>query len=275
MFELTNPTIRNRTGDAMKLQTIGLNIRHIGDFCINRPHGSGDYLLIVFKTNALLTIDDQEIMVSPDSCILYKKGTKQLYGTCGKTYVNHYIHFECCDDMYITQQEITFDTPFLLPNPIEIEEILKMISREQISLSSRKEENIDLLLKLLLLKISDHVSYSIVQSDNLQHHEELTALRAEIYSNAGKYNSNQELARKLNLSISHFQMVYHAQFGISCYDDLLTAKVMSAQHYLNKTTLSIKEIALLCGYENDTCFMRIFKQRTSLTPTQYRNKLRN
>jgi AraC-like DNA-binding protein len=259
----------------MELHTIGLNIRHTGNFSIDRPHGSGDYLLIVFKTNALLTIDKQEIMVSPDSCILYNRDSKQLYGTCGRTYVNHYIHFECYEEGFITQKGIPFDTPFLLLNPMEIEELLKMISREQISSSLCKTENIDLLLKLLLLKISDNVSYSNVQTVNIQHHEELTNLRAEIYSNAGQYNSIKELAKKMNLSISHFQMIYHTKFGISCYDDLLTAKVMSAQHHLSYTALSIKEIALLCGYENDTCFMRIFKQRTGMTPTQYRNKLIN
>ncbi len=259
----------------MELHTIGINIRHGGNFCIDRPHGSGDYLLIVLKTNAFLTINGQEIMVSPDSCILYKKDSKQLYRTCGKTYVNHYIHFDCFEEDFITQKGIPFDTPFFLPNPIEIEDLLKMISREKISSSISKAENIDLLLKLLLLKISDSVSDSNVQSDNTQHREELTALRAEIYSNAGQYTSIKELAKKMNQSISHFQMIYHTQFGISCYDDLLTAKVMSAQHYLSSTALSIKEIALLCGYEHDTCFMRIFKKRTGLTPTQFRTKLKH
>lgn len=257
----------------MELHSIGLNIRHIGNFSIDRPHGSGDNLLIVFKTNALLTIDEQEILVSPDSCILYKRDSKQLYRTCGKTYVDHYIHFDCYEEEFLTQKGIPFDTPFFLPNPMEIEEILKMISREQISTSLFKVENIDLLLKLLMLKISDSASNSNVQLNNIQHHEELIALRAEIYSNAGRYNSIKELAKKMNLSISHFQMIYHTEFGISCYDDLLTAKVMSAQHHLSNTALSIKEIALLCGYENDTCFMRIFKQRTGLTPTQYRDGL--
>lgn len=259
----------------MELHTIGLNIRHTGNFCIDRPHGSGDNLLIVFKTNAYLVIDEKEIMVSPGSCILFKRDSKQLYRTCGKTYVNHYIHFECCEEEFLTQKGIPFDTPFFLPNPIEIEEILKMISREKITNSLHKSTNIDLLLKLLLLKISDSFTYSNLQSDNIQHHEELTALRAEIYSNAGQYNSIKELAKKMNLSISHFQTVYHTQFGISCYDDLLTAKVMSAQHYLSHTALPIKEIALLCGYDYDTCFMRIFKQRTGLTPTQYRDNLKN
>ena len=40
----------------MKLNAIGLDVRHIGDFCIDRPNGSGDNLLVIFKTDALLML---------------------------------------------------------------------------------------------------------------------------------------------------------------------------------------------------------------------------
>ena len=254
----------------MKLNAIGLNIRHIGDFCIDRPNGSSDYLLLVFKTGAYFYDGQKKTLLPPDSCILYRKGTKQWYGTTGKTYVNHYLHFNCDNESSLLQTGIPFDTPFFLTNPAEVEEIFRMLNKEHISDNSHKEENLSLLIQLLLQKISDAAAHE-PPTENVRRQEEFINLRAEIYSNAGIYNRIDELANSVNLSSSHFQMLYQKTFGISCYDDLLTAKTMQAQHHLKNTPLPIKEVARVCGYENETCFMRCFKKRTGLTPTQYRN----
>lgn len=57
----------------ISLNAIGKDTRHTGDFCIWRPDGSGDNLLVIFKTSALLIIDGNEIIVPPDSLIIYKR----------------------------------------------------------------------------------------------------------------------------------------------------------------------------------------------------------
>lgn len=254
----------------IRLNTMGLDTRHIGDFCIDRPNGSGDYLLIIFKTNALLSLGDETLTVPPDSAIIYNKGTKQLYRTLCGNYVNHFLHFDIdnADDL----SDIKLNT-LLMPSSISgAEELIKMLSREQLSDSPDRARYIDLLLRLLLLKICDEKSNT--QSAPLTSNDEaLRTLRAEIYSNAGQFTSVAQLAAKANLSLSHFQQLYKTHFGISCYDDLLSAKVKTAQYYLSSSALSIKEIATICGYENDVCFMRRFKQRVGLTPSEYRRKI--
>lgn len=81
--------------DGLKLHRMGINIRHMGRFCIDRTNGSGDYLLVIFKTNALVMVAGKEQTVLPNSCILFSRHSKQLYRTTGRTYVDHYLHFEC------------------------------------------------------------------------------------------------------------------------------------------------------------------------------------
>lgn len=255
----------------MKLNAIGLDIRHIGDFCIDRPNGSGDNLLIVFKTDALLMLGGKEIAVPPDSAVLYSVGEQQFYKTICKTYVNHFLHF----DGFGTDgfcPEIPFNTLLKLNNIEQVEELLRMISREQISLSLHKGQYIDMLIKMLMFKLTDGISDDLPQPKN-QHAADLNSLRADIYSNAGQFSSVEQLAARLNISPQHFQQLYKKQFGISCYEDLLTAKMKMAQYYLSTTMFSIKEIAALCGYENDVCFMRRFKNRTGFTPSEYREKI--
>lgn len=256
----------------MEYHAIGMNFRHDGEFCIDRPHGSGDNLLLIFKTGATVFLNGKEISVSPDSAIIYSKGKSQHYCTCGRFYVNHFLHMDCDEDTdFHRTSGVKFDTLIQLSDVDAVEEILRMISREAMSVSPHKNKYMELLIKMMILKIADSSGEIFSPSEKSQHSRELNALRAEIYSNAGQFGSIDELARKMNLSASHFQQLYRSQFGISCYDDLLTARMKTAQYYLRSSNLAIKEIAILCGYENDVCFMRRFKQRTGKTPLEYRN----
>lgn len=257
----------------MIYHAMGMNIRHEGDFCIDRPNGSGDNLLLIFKTNALVFLDGGWLSVPPDSAILYSRTAKQLYRTCGESYVNHFLHMDCCEeDDFHQSSGLEFNRLFRLRSAAPAEELLRMIGREEMSDSPNREKYIDMLIKMLILKLADSASESGFSSPLTRHSAAMNALRAEIYSNSGQLGSVEELAKRLNLSPSHFQQLYRAQFGVSCYEDLLSARIKTAQYYLSGTNLSIKEIAGLCGYENDVCFMRRFKQRMGITPSEYRRK---
>lgn len=254
----------------MTLGEMGMNFRHGRDFEINRPNGSGDNLLIVFKTAAIAEINGETVNVLPDSAILYSVGAPQLYRACGDMYINHWIHMDCCenDDFHKTTG-LTFNKIIKLTNVSEAEDIIHMMSREGISDLPSKNKYMDLLIKMLLLKLGDNGKGGTAIVAN-HHYSELRQLRAEIYSSPGQYCSIDCLAGKVNLSPPHFQRLYKEQFGVSCYEDLLSAKIKAARYYLKNTSMTVKEISSACGYENDICFMRRFKQRTGLTPTEYR-----
>ena len=83
----------------MELHALGLNYSHDGSFDIRRPNGSGDNLLLIFKSSAVVRLHGREYSVSPDSAILYKKGTEQIYRACKGFYINHWLHFDCDDTL--------------------------------------------------------------------------------------------------------------------------------------------------------------------------------
>lgn len=249
------------------LHAIGLDMHHNADFSIERPVGSGDCLMIIFKTDALLTLDGQDMTVPPDSAILFSQGSPQRYRALCGSYVNHFLHFgmESCD----ADSRMLFDR-LLVPRSIrDCEELLRMISREQLSSSPNREEYTSVLIKLLLMKISEQSDREPTAGHD-PHAELLEQLRADIYANPGQFGSVAQLAERVSLSPSHFQQLYRQRFGVSCYEDLLSARIRTAQYYLSATSLTVREIAGLCGYENEVCFMHRFKERTGTAPGAYR-----
>lgn len=256
----------------MKLHDIGLGFCHSPDFRINRKNGSGDNLLLIFKTPAIITLSGTDESVPADTAVLYSKGTEQSYGACGEPYVNHWLHFDADEaDSFYHSVRLPFNEPIQLKNCPACENVMNEIYSERLSGSAVSEVCIDALLRLLLIRISENSSlYENSASDN-PHSLELRRLRAEIYANTNVAVSVSSLARRVGLSPSYFQAVYKSQFGVSCYEDVITARICTAKYYLRSTQLSIKEISVLCGCENPEHFMRQFRTRTGKTPTEYRN----
>ena len=83
-----------------------------------------------------------------------------------------------------------------------------------------------------------------------------------------------ELAKRLNISKSYVQKLYKEHFGISYIDDLIDSRIGMAKQLLTTTDLRISEVASSCGYQNATHFMRQFKDKTGVSPSEFRDKNR-
>jgi len=79
-----------------------------------------------------------------------------------------------------------------------------------------------------------------------------------------------ELAK--NFHINKFQITkdYSKYMGSPPIDYLLSKKVSYAKDLLRYTKLSVKQISLEIGIENTAYFSRLFKNKTGLSPSQYR-----
>ncbi|MBQ6252655.1 helix-turn-helix domain-containing protein [Ruminococcus sp.] len=99
---------------------------------------------------------------------------------------------------------------------------------------------------------------------------ELKKLRRELHK-APELNWNlTELSKRLNISKSYVQKLYKEHFGISYIDDLLEARIEMARQLLLTTDLRISEVASYCGYQNATHFMRQFKDKVGMSPSEFR-----
>lgn len=252
----------------MELHAVGMDYRHDTDFLINRPNGSGDDLIIIFKTPARICLNGIMLGADADTAVVYRKGTPQIYGADGTEYVNHWVHFDMQGEKAFLQRiNLPVDTLIDITDISSVESVMGMLSVQSLSHDANKEECTSLLLKLLLARLGG-AGEDVRQRS--QHYNELCALRGEIYRNPMEAYTVESLAERVSLSPPHFQALYKAEFGVSCYEDVLNARMEKAKYYLKNTSLSVKQIAELCGYANDVHFIRQFRKRMGMTAGQFR-----
>ncbi len=264
----------------MIIHSIGLNYTHSNQFAINRPNGSGDYLLLYLKTPAVLQLNGEKVVADKNSLIIFNKGTPQIYSANQGSYANDFIHFDADGESmpivsagYTEIRNLPLDTVLQLPSSKQISKILKDLYLEYISNNENRCESMDLLLRLLFVKLKELVAQK--SEDKIySHYDALLNLRSMIHRHPEEKWTIDRLAQQINLSPSHFQRLYRQTFGITCIADVISGKLQYAKTSLAATGDTIREIAAQCGYDNEEHFMRQFKQMTGMTPSQYRARFK-
>lgn len=80
-----------------------------------------------------------------------------------------------------------------------------------------------------------------------------------------------ELAGELGINACHLSRQFTKKVGRSIQDYLLTVRVFNTKLYLDKG-YTVKEAALMCGFNDPNNFTKLFKKKTGFTPTQWKAK---
>jgi len=261
----------------MFITKLGYHYVHENTFSINRPNGSGDYLLLLFLSTAIIELNNEKKYVKPGSLIIYKKGSAQTYCGYEQPFKNDFIHFDFSSETELSylSSAVEFDTLYEISNIELLSKLILEISMEDLSNNPKKAESMILLLKLLFIKIEEQLTLTTEKASYSIYYRDLITIRSNIYNDVGKKHRVEDLANLLGLSPSYFQVLYKKTFGISCIQDVIQSKIEYAKYSLSHTSYQVKEIASLCGYDNDVHFMRQFKTLTGYTPKEYRNKFPN
>ncbi|UNY97872.1 AraC family transcriptional regulator [Zhouia spongiae] len=93
-----------------------------------------------------------------------------------------------------------------------------------------------------------------------------------LIENIDKPLGADEIAKKFNYSRSHLFNYFKKETGHSLMYYFNMKKIQKACEYLSYTDLSIKEISLKTGFQDQLYFSRVFKKYIGLSPRAYRNK---
>jgi AraC family transcriptional regulator len=79
-----------------------------------------------------------------------------------------------------------------------------------------------------------------------------------------------ELARECRLSVSHFSRAFRRSMGVAPHRWLMNRRVELAKDLLRDRESSLSEIALRCGFADQSHFTRVFTRRAGVSPGAWR-----
>lgn len=82
--------------------------------------------------------------------------------------------------------------------------------------------------------------------------------------------SLDELAESINLSKFYFNRYFKKHMGMTPHQYFINMRLQNAKRMLVTTHHSVEKVADLCGFDNPSNFIRLFKQRVGMTPTAFR-----
>ena len=131
-----------------------------------------------------------------------------------------------------------------------------------------------LLIKILYLMNQNGVllpTQSLLSSNELQKIERYKLLTSYMDDHLSEPISLDELASLTATNPGYLCRFFKEISGISPIQYLINRRIEMAASLLRESNRSVLEIAMDCGFENVSYFIRKFKQKKGCTPGEYRN----
>jgi AraC family transcriptional regulator len=83
----------------------------------------------------------------------------------------------------------------------------------------------------------------------------------------------KEVARECRLSVSHFSRAFRSSMGVAPHNWLLTRRVEVAKEKLRDHRLTLLDVALTCGFADQSHLTRVFTRMVGISPGAWRRAL--
>jgi AraC-like DNA-binding protein len=102
----------------------------------------------------------------------------------------------------------------------------------------------------------------------------LTPVMEYALGNFGARITVRQLAKIAHLSVSQLQREFQRLFGMTPMEYLLRVRLLVARRQMEESDEPLGNIALECGFHDQSHFARYFRNRVGMTPGEYRSKFR-
>lgn len=205
--------------------------------------------------------------------VLYLPDTPIHYGRDNKDYNDDWVHFTMTAQDHqelFSQVDIPLNTPTYPCDFQQLSGFMQLLAQDFRSSGAYSAKIQDALIRSLLFTWDQELKKGKSESQAHKYYAAFSRLRTRIYNAPSLPWSVNEMAKELNVSISYFQHLYKAFFNCSCQQDVIQGRLELAKRYLVQSEMTIYNLAMFCGYENELHFMRQFKKYENMTPTEYR-----
>lgn len=239
---------------------------------INRPLGSGDYLLLYFLAPMKIHKVDKTIIAPTNSFILFPLGMPQIYEAVEK-FRNSYIHFTVTNKI-IEELHIPLNEIFLLQHPATINEFIRRIQIEFFSEEEHSDLLLDSFMKQMFITIARELYHS-EKNPNIDStlKEQFQSARLEILTHSEKEWTTESMAALVHIGKSQFFYYYKLFFNNSPRAELINARIEKAKFLLSNEEYQVGQVASLVGFQNVYHFIRYFKKCCGCTPQHFRKMI--
>lgn len=263
----------------------GYNYYHQDGWEINRPNGIRHYTIVFIRNPFYYVVKEGDelktIYVERPSFLFYRPSDHQQYYRRNAPYTDDWIHF-IGDEKEINRLfedlGLSFSKALTLYDSSEPSSIMQMIAAEARKTSEHRDKIMDSLIRILLYKISDlhgkgdDAGMDFASGTIESYRRRFNILRNRIYQGgeAARIKGVAELAEEMNMSVSYFQHVYKALYGVPVTKDIIISRIEYASYLLLNQNEGISETATICGYDSVEHFNRQFKKIKGCSPGDYK-----
>ena len=263
----------------------GYNYYHQDGWEINRPNGIRHYTIVFIRNPFYYVVKEEDelktIYVERPSFLFYRPSDHQQFYRRNAPYTDDWIHFigdEKEIDRLFEDLGLSFSKALTLYDSSEPSSIMQMIAAEARKTSEHRDMIMDSLIRILLYKISDlhgkgdDAGMDFASGTIESYRRRFNILRNRIYQGgeAARIKGVAELAEEMNMSVSYFQHVYKALYGVPVTKDIIISRIEYASYLLLNQNEGISETATICGYDSVEHFNRQFKKIKGCSPGDYK-----
>lgn len=224
---------------------------------------TADDHILVLSESGIYTFDDGNgtVEVHPFEAVFFEKGVPFFRKTVTPITI-HLFRFKS-DEKIFGGHHIKFNNTERIASTINL---LKKLNRSiplQNDFSCKSTLFADI-INLYKIENADRITKTGISDSMIE--------SAIDYMGKNYHNkiSLPDISESLGISYIHFSRCFRAAMGITPFEYLANLRLNQAQHLLTTTDLSIREIAPLCGFENEYYFSNFFKKHKNISPSKFR-----
>ena len=261
------------TAAKIEVPASGIRPTHDSEFHIDWPTGSREYGVVLFHNAVMLLDCDGARVRPPGTWIVYRPKEPRYYRALKGRLEHSWIlstgpGMERC----LVEYEVPSHTAFEFGALDFLESYIHEIRREQTDLLPYHEEAITDLSWEFFRRAAALVAEERVPQTPRQRRKAalLREIKIEVHTHLARHWTVRDMAELAGMNPTRFAMDYHEYFGISPIYDLIDARLNRAENMLRNHAMTVKQVALECGFTNHEHFNRLFHNRRGSSPGRYR-----
>jgi AraC-like DNA-binding protein len=236
-----------------------------------RPHGRHDYyLMYVSQGELILNLHGRENIFQAGQYVIFRPGCATRYSKSDHNDMTYYwIHFtgsevpEVLADCGI-QTETRYDAGVSQPLIDDFHRLFDNFLYRDPYLQPAAAA----LLVLILVRLRRRAEGQLKKSTDVTP-ERIGRSLAYIHKNYSKAITVRELAELEHLSASRYSALFRACMGQSPQSFIIDMRLRMAIELLQRTDLTVKQVAHTVGYDDQLYFSRLFRSRKGVAPSHY------